>query len=850
MSDNQKAGQQKLDVYNQDMFPIFFSYDSWEDVHYRCWKNVKTGKKFMQPIKNPRIPIHIAKERIESYDECITDDKTNKHSVSYRWREYDIARLYKMHDFKDKVKNKQIKRKDIFLTKGLFGADLILDDRILMDYATAISDDYRVPDLVIGAWDIETDIDVSPYEGQQPIYMIGYADTKHRELVIYNLRNYGRYGRQQELEENIEEYSKKFIENLFKDVEEANTKPKDAGRKKILDAVLQGFTCKFIFFDDEKELIETAYHEIFYKYCPDYLYAFNTSYDVDTTCLRYEQLGGNPAKLFARSYGDIKGYYHFDTRDKSFEADRTRHSFYSSHPTKILDYRLIHYGLRRGSQFPKTSLDATAARCTGIGKLDYSHVANHISKLPLNDYIVTAEYNLRDILLILFCDAVEMDTSNVIAKRMVSCTEFERVMSPSAASANTFIYIAERKGIIYCNDVNKYLLGLDDDVVSALAKMDEETFNIIDTILSADSIKGGLVSDPNKCKVQGETLIDGVESRKYEDVIDDDAASMYPIECITGAISKSNYVYRLESKDNIAFDPDGNNFAMDVANKASAVIAKDYIAIGHEFFGLPSAEQLMRIKNILTAETPTGIKTVLIKKSEEDITMNVEGRYALGVIRALTKMNKTTASEQDEAGGVIRAAGVFNLNNTNSSVYSYNGVYNKMTVTSKEGYDVNLLELALGDDYDKSLDGREDLFFKFAKYTETDEDEEEEEVETVKDKYLYSVPKKDKLIPKKTPNLMMSDLIDRIKLTEDMIEDISTSADYMLNIGGHTVQLNRRMHSIAGASGDVYIELYKAPTTVLKNGEEIELADVRISYEVNVNAKFGAEVERVFRVIL
>ena len=234
------SDKQKLDVHNQDMFPIFFSYDSWEDVHYRCWKNVKTGKKFMQPIKNPRIPIHIAKERIESYDECITDDKTNKHSVSYRWREYDIARLYKMHDFKDKVKNKQIKRKDIFLTKGLFGADLILDDRVLMDYATAISDDYRVPDLVIGAWDIETDIDVSPYEGQQPIYMIGYADTKHRELVIYNLRNYGRYGRQQELEENIEEYSKKFIENLFKDVEEANTKPKDAGRKKILDAVLQG----------------------------------------------------------------------------------------------------------------------------------------------------------------------------------------------------------------------------------------------------------------------------------------------------------------------------------------------------------------------------------------------------------------------------------------------------------------------------------------------------------------------------------------------------------------------------------------------------------------------------------
>ena len=839
-----------LNAYNQDMFPLFFSYDSWEDVHYRCWKNVKTGKKFMQPVKNPRIPIHIAKDKIDSYDECITDDKTNKHSVSYRWREYDIARLYKMHDFKDKVKNKQIKRKDIFLTKGLFGADLILDDRILMDYETAIQDDYRVPDLNIGAWDIETDIDASPYDGQQPIYMIGYADTKHKELVIYNLRNYERYNKQKELEENIDEYAKKFIENLFKDVEDANRKPKDAGRKKILDAVLKGFICKFVFFDDEKELIETAYQEIFYKYCPDYLYAFNTSYDVDTTCMRYEVLGGNPSKLFARSYGDIKGYYHFDTRDKSFEADRTRHSFYSSHPTKILDYRLIHYGLRRGSQFPKTSLDATAERCTGIGKLDYSHVANHISKLPLNDYIVTAEYNLRDILLILFCDAVEMDTSNVIAKRMVSCTEFERVMSPSAASANTFIYIAERKGIIYCNDVNKYLLGLDDDVVSALAKMDEETFNIIDTILSADSIKGGLVSDPNKCKVQGETLIDGVQSKKYEDVIDADAASMYPIECITGAISKSNYVYKIESKNGVAFDPDGNNFAMDVTNKASAVIAKDYIAIGHEFFGLPSAEQLLRLKGVLKETTPQGIKFATIKRSEEDLTVNIDGRYTLGVIRALTKMNKTTASEQDEAGGVIRASGVFNLNNTNESIYSYNGVYNKMTVSSREGYDVNLLEMALGSNYDKSLDGRNDLFFKFGKFTEIEEEDAEETIEDTKgDTYLFSVPNKEKLIPKVTPTLEANNLIHRIKLTDGVKDEIANSSDYTLNVGGVKVQLNRRLHSIAGASNDVYVEVYKVPNTVLKNGEEIELADVRISYGVNINAKFEGNVERVFRII-
>ena len=162
-------------------------------------------------------------------------------------------------------------------------------------------------------------------------------------------------------------------------------------------------------------------------------------------------------------------------------------------------------------------------------------------------------------------------------------------------------------------------------------------------------------------------------------------------------------------------------------------------------------------------------------------------------------MNKTTASEQDEAGGVLRAAGVFNLNNTNESIYSYNGVYNKMTVHSKEGYRVNLLEIALGENYDKSLDGRNDLFFKFAKYSdkeEGDDIDEEEGIETAGEKYLYSVPNKEKLIPKKTPNLRVSDMIGRIKLDDKMKEDVSMSADYMLNIEGYTVQLNRRLHSI------------------------------------------------------
>jgi hypothetical protein len=229
----------------------------------------------------------------------------------------------------------------------------------------------------------------------------------------------------------------------------------------------------------------------------------------------------------------------------------------------------------------------------------------------------------------------------------------------------------------------------------------------------------------------------------------------------------------------------------------------------------------------------------------------VEGRYALGVIRALSKMNKTTASEQDEAGGVIRAAGVFNLNNTNASVYSYNGVYNRMTIESTEGYNVNLLELCLGEDYDKSYDNRNDLFFKFAKYTETPEEGEDElEAEDASGKSLFSLSDKEKLIPKHTPNLKASDMIGRVKLTEEEKEDIMNSADYLLDINGCQVQLNRRLHSIAGASGDVYVEAYKAPDTVLKNGEIIELADIRISYGVTCNAKFVGEVERIFRIII
>ena len=46
------AEQQRpnLNVYSQNLFPLFFSYDNWEDVHYRCWKDLNTGKKYMQPV--------------------------------------------------------------------------------------------------------------------------------------------------------------------------------------------------------------------------------------------------------------------------------------------------------------------------------------------------------------------------------------------------------------------------------------------------------------------------------------------------------------------------------------------------------------------------------------------------------------------------------------------------------------------------------------------------------------------------------------------------------------------------------------------------------------------------------
>ncbi|MFW6015405.1 MAG: hypothetical protein ACOCRK_03145, partial [bacterium] len=178
---------------NDNMLLLNNFFDRMNDIHYILMKDVETNEKKVFKIKNPTIPVYKVKEGIEVPDyfmEYRNIDDLKKHQVSYRWREWDLARLIGYDGFTNDVRQKHIDKDQIYLDKRLFGADIRINDRTIMDYLDSrgkkdkngnmiYPDEPPIRNLHIGFFDLEWDIRIdSEDEADYPIYLMTYIDAK------------------------------------------------------------------------------------------------------------------------------------------------------------------------------------------------------------------------------------------------------------------------------------------------------------------------------------------------------------------------------------------------------------------------------------------------------------------------------------------------------------------------------------------------------------------------------------------------------------------------------------------------------------------------------------------------
>lgn len=539
-------------------------FDQRKNKLYMVLKDVEKDKKFVKVEENPHVPVYITKNDVEVpnyFKEYRHEDELEKKNVSYRFREWEIARALPEYDsFTDDVRNGNIDKEEIYLDKRVFGGDININDRIIMDYLDNLSyeedgetvypDNPPIDNIHLGFFDLEWDVKYSKnneiFDGSNPIYLMTYVDAKYNECHTYYLYN-DDYNRQEEIIDDTSGFVKDLenkLNDYFDNIQGKNSKTTQQIKDNIFSR-LGDFKYTVKGFEDEVEMIESFYKMIFHKKKPDFLYAYNGSADIEQTEKRCKRLGIDMKEIF--NHPDVDGdYLYFNYWDDTFKPAERRHNYDCASYTKILDMMITYFGIRGFQTFSKYSLEATASREIGVGKLDYSHICDDMLGLPYKDFVVTTQYNIIDVLVMVFIEDMIEDTKTLLSKKFITRTNFDRIFVSTPTVMNTFYHIGERNGKIFSNSINRLLLGLSKREIEYLKEEDRTTYDIIQSILNADSIEGGLCTDPNLVIKEGRQLISKLKNTKLHfSVIDADASSMYPNNIITGNMSKSTLVGKI-----------------------------------------------------------------------------------------------------------------------------------------------------------------------------------------------------------------------------------------------------------------------------------------------------------------
>lgn len=581
-------------------------YNRKDDIYTAVvYDNTKQEYKVIKQEK-PKSPAYIAKNPPNYIKEYMREEEATKVFVPYRNREVHLAEILGMKNFREDVANKKYVKEMVYLNPKLYGADFNIIDTMLKEFIRKHKNDTDSYDNIWQSYlDLEADVIMAPGDNEkQSIYMYATYDEKTNTMNLDWLKN-DKYANQEELRNKPVWIQK--VKNAF--IKEVMATPKMNSKKMIgvRDAFIKIIeTCEYVIteFIDELVMIREVWQRIMRKNKPNYLQIYNADYDVSQSYRRYKYLGGDPADLFTcpeignyyelhcKTIREINGTYR-PPREKKFNPMNEPQWYFTDTYTSIQDTMVIHFGLRTKEE-DSYSLEATTQRELGFGKLNYTHVAQSIFHLPYADFALTAEYNIRDTMLL---KAMEIATSNMsanIIKRNMMATEWDRLFTSKSYCTNTFDVRGLEKGIIQRNEINAYLNKMPRSFYESLPN--KLLLNLFDAINKEEDMSGGFVANPNKLRALGPEFIKGVPNYKRQTLaIDIDAEAHYPSAIISNNIGLESLWNEIKRIDHmIAETGTYESYLTDSTIVALKLINRDVVGLG-ELFGLHSLERITEI---------------------------------------------------------------------------------------------------------------------------------------------------------------------------------------------------------------------------------------------------------------
>lgn len=413
-----------------------------EDSIDIIYKDLSTGKKYLEHIKNPPMEIYMTKPEYRTYDYgkfVIEKSHVDVVKTTATRVLFDIANMaggayteYLRNCLLTKNRNAM---KNLHKYKYVMASDYEPEAYYRIQWGLEYNND-RIKKITKLYSDIEVDgigIEGFVSGGIAPINAIALIDEETRTCFSFLLRNKNN-PQIDEFEKNIEEV-KKECDELFSEF---------YGK----------WEYKILMYDEEDEIkMIQDYFNLIHTLKRDFIMFWNMKFDANYLMDRIKVLGYDPASIMCHPDFPVKNCYYYEDK-LHFAIKQKKDWFTISDYTVWVDQMILYGQVRKGqSELGSLSLNIVGQKEIGEAKIDYSEEAD-IKTLPYVNYKKFYIYNLKDSLLQFGIERRTSDLETLYITSVENFTPYRQCFSETRILRNLAYVDFYKQGYIIGNNLN------------------------------------------------------------------------------------------------------------------------------------------------------------------------------------------------------------------------------------------------------------------------------------------------------------------------------------------------------------------------------------------------------------
>ena len=567
-----------------------------KDIMAIVYKDVDTGKKYVENIEEPVYEMYIVKEQYRNnpdlnakFSSAYMHDTVEKDLcdvIVCKWasRAYVAAKILGI-DYKDVAYSPYVFNYDINISNWYFS-------QILKEYP------YDKPVAIKSGYiDIETDISRTTIMGESPIVCITYISETTN--TVYNLAvKSDKYAKNDYYVEHMNEFIKDCKESF-------------AMYNKYIDGEWN-YEC--LVYDTEIEMMKAIW-ELIHAIDDDFLGAWNAPFDFVSMVERTEKLGLDKYKIICDPRFKFKKI-NIEV-DNAIKVTKRRHTFDVSIIPVLACYMTM-YGNTHSAEsvIPSFKLNAIADRELHDKKVEYKDIYKNITDFLYNDFYTFNKYNIKDVFLMVGINHESHEVDDTFSRTQSYGIQFPDVFSSNHMMQSVLMNEFSKMGLVFGINRNKNNIASeliivtddDDEEYDADARrVVLESQEVFDENGEKKKFAGALVQNPKRMQNTG-YKINGVPAKYIHTwCMDEDLESLYPTIMIAFNMSNKTMVGKIIlTNDNdidlpiyrpyeFIDDEATDYYCNKVGVVCESVAQGDYIIAGNIGLKLPNATQILEL---------------------------------------------------------------------------------------------------------------------------------------------------------------------------------------------------------------------------------------------------------------